>query len=108
MTPSRSTYRLMKHGRTAEQRGPSWRQRRSSTWRGAKVWIGAALAGCPIGVSAILSPHLESAVEDLWQVSKPSTALETRLASRIPPAFMMCIVSKVSLLCQIDLKFHVS
>lgn len=89
----------MKHSRTAEQWEPSWRRRHSCTWRGAKVWIGAALAGCPIGVSAILSRHLESAVVGLRQVSKPSTALETKLASRIPPAFMMCIVSKVSLLC---------
>lgn len=50
---------------------------------------------------AIPSQSLEIGVEDLMRVSELCTALGTKLASLIRIAFMMCIVSTVSMLCVI-------
>lgn len=96
MPSSRSASHLTKHSRTAERQERSWPRRHSCTWRGVKVWIGAAPAGCRMGASAIPSQHLESVAAGLRRGSKPSTTSETKPASRILQAFMMYIVSEVS------------
>lgn len=96
MTSTRNASHSKKLSRTADRAERSWPRQHSCTWRGAKVSIGAAPAGCPTAVSAIPSRHPELVAVGLRRVSKLSPASETKLAFRIPPAFTMYIVSKVS------------